>query len=63
MENKGKIRKSGHSAFRKSTFPRHFEASKNNIISDTEGSYTGTPVSFAGEDTDDLYPTQDADDL
>ena len=61
MENKGKIRKSKLSAFRKSTFPRHFEAAKNSIISDTEGSYTGTPVSFGDED--DLFPTQDADDL
>ncbi len=61
MENKGRIRKSKLSAFRKSTLPRHFEAAKNSIISDTDGSYTGTPVSFSDED--DLYPTQDADDL
>ena len=61
MENKGKIKSSKISAFRKSSFPRHFEAAKNSIVSDTEGSYTGTPVSFGNED--DLYPTQDADDL
>ncbi len=61
MENNGKIKKSKCSAFRKSTFPRHFEAAKNSIVSDAEGSYTGTPVSFSDED--DLYPTQDADDL
>ena len=61
MENKGRIRKSGLSAFRKSTLPRHFEAAKNSIISDTDGSYTGTPVSFGDEE--DLCPTQDADDL
>lgn len=61
MENKGKTKKSGLSAFRKSSFPRHFEAAKNGIVSDTEGSYTGTPVSF-GDDYD-LYPVQDADDL
>ena len=61
MENKGKIRKPKLSAFRKSTFPRHFEAAKNDIISDPQGSYTGTPVSYGDED--DLYPTQDADDL
>ena len=61
MENKGKFRASRFSAFRKSSFPRHFEAAKNSIVSDTEGSYTGTPVSFGDED--DLSPTQDADDL
>lgn len=61
MENKGKIKRKGLSAFRKSSFPRHFEAAKNSIINDVEGSYTGTPVSFGEEE--DLYPTQDADDL
>ncbi len=61
MENKGKIKRPKLSAFRKSSFPRHFEAAKNSIINDVEGSYTGTPVSF-GED-DDLDPIQDADDL
>ena len=61
MENNGKIKKSKLSAFRKSSLPRHFEAAKNSIFSDTEGSYTGTPVSFGDED--DLYPVQDADDL
>ncbi len=64
MDNKGKIKPSKLSAFRKSSFPRHFEAAKNPIINDTEGSYTGTPVSFGGDnDIDSLYPTQDADDL
>ncbi|MBO5396290.1 MAG: hypothetical protein J6A97_05340 [Clostridia bacterium] len=63
MENKGKINKSKLSAFRKSTFPRHFEAAKNSIVNDVQGSYTGTPVSFGNDDTDDLVPTQDADDL
>lgn len=64
MANNGKIKRPKMSVFRKSSFPRHFEAAKNSIISDTEGSYTGTPVSF-GEDEipEDLYPTQDADDL
>ncbi len=64
MANKGNSRRPKLSTFRKSSFPRHFEATKNPIISDTEGSYTGTPVGFCeNEDTEDLYPTQDADDL
>lgn len=35
-----------------------------NIVSDTLGSYTGTPVNrTAPENLSDLYPEQDADDL
>lgn len=61
MKNKGKFNLSKLSVFKKSSFPRHFEATKNSIVSDPQGSYTGTPVCF--NDDEDLYPTQDADDL
>ena len=64
MENKGKICLKGFTLFRKNRTPQHFESAKKPVITDPEGSYTGTPVNFMGEITaDDLYPTQDADDL
>ena len=64
MENKGKIRRRSFTLFRKSRPPQHFSPAKKPVITDPEGSYTGTPVNFMGEiSADDLYPTQDADDL
>lgn len=64
MENKGNISHRKFTLFRKPSAPRHFEAAKNPIITDPEGSYTGTPVNQTGEiNFNDLYPTQDADDL
>ena len=63
MTDKGKIRKN-FSLFRKTTRPHHFDASKKTIITDPEGSYTGIPLNSNGErDFNDMYPTQDADDL
>ena len=64
MENKEKKRRGHITIFRKSAAPRHFEATRKPIITDPQGSYTGTPVNGAGElNLNDLYPTQDADDL
>ena len=64
MENKGKIRHRKFTLFRKSVTPHHFEPVQKHIITDPEGSYTGTPVNQSGEISfTDLYPTQDADDL
>ncbi len=64
MKNKGKIRHRNFTLFRKSTQPKHFEQTKGPIITDPQGSYTGTPVNQSGDISfNDLFPTQDADDL
>ena len=63
MENKGNFRRKKFSLFRKSSSGCHFEATPKGIISDPQGSYTGTPLNFTGEPDYNEYPTQDADDL
>ena len=63
MENKGNFRRKKFSLFRKFSPTYHFEASPKGIISDPQGSYTGTPLNSTGEPDYNEYPTQDADDL
>ena len=63
MENNGKLTKRKFFLFRKSTAPHHFESAKSTIITDPNGSYTGTPVNEKGTVLPDEIPTQDADDL
>ncbi len=63
MENKQKNNKVKITSFRKSYRSRHFTGEAP-PVSDVLGSYTGTPVNLnCMTDYEDLFPTQDADDL
>ena len=64
MEQNGKTRKARIITFRKKRGPEHFSPVNSKILSDVDGSYTGTPVTESFDtDEEDLHPVQDADDL
>lgn len=61
MENKGKTK---IISFKRKKGPDHFTAENLKSHTDVNGSYTGIPVTQDNyPDTQELTPTQDADDL